>query len=335
MARANSAVSRGNRVAIRRKASAAHRGGHVATRRTKFAVPRALLVVRHVRRCEQRSAELRKLPQCLQPGSNLRQRPVRLPHSGRPRQLPSRRKNQQFELLLCEQLPADHGSDCFFDSLGEPIVSSNGFTVQLNANSQQGVDSAQQYVFLIQGNSIKGQISNWQTLRSQSCVTPSTLPRLRSTTVYQRGIRCKLLFNTKETVLAERCSKCFPPACLWELPRNFLVSQAGCNCSDLQQQCPPSQPGQFCCSGYQSSADLSPITAFQVNIVGPGGGAPTTLSGAGDIQYSVSSGALTPLSSDRHCALNSLFARTRPRTPRTDSSLVVRNNPSHRASAHR
>jgi hypothetical protein len=36
--------------------------------------------------------------------------------------------------------------------------------MQLNADSQQGVDAWQQYVFYVQGNSIKGQIANWQNL---------------------------------------------------------------------------------------------------------------------------------------------------------------------------
>ena len=183
----------------------------------------------------------------------------------------------------------------------EPIVSSNGFTVQLNANSQQGVDSTQQYVFLIQGNSIKGQITNWQSASvAIVCDAVDVAPTPINNGIpegYSLKITLQYEGNSVSGALFEVLSAGLPVG----TPQKFLVSQAGCNCSDLQQQCPPSQPGQFCCSGYQSSADLSPITAFQVNIVGPGGGAPTTLSGAGDIQYSVSSGALTPLSSPPLC----------------------------------
>ncbi len=183
----------------------------------------------------------------------------------------------------------------------EEIVSTNGFTLQLNAYSQHGVDSAQQYVFSVQGNSIKGQIANWQ---STSVAIVCDAVDVAQTSVangipesYSLKITLQYEGNSVSGALFEVLSSGLPVG----TPQTFLVSQAGCHCSDMQK-CPPSQPGEFCCTGYQSSADLSPITAFQVNVVGPGSGASTTFtSGKGDIQYSVSTGALIPLSSPPLC----------------------------------
>jgi hypothetical protein len=105
--------------------------------------------------------------------------------------------------------------------------------------------------------------------------------------VYRRGICCKLLHNTMiAATLPERSSR-WPT--MGRLLDRCASVEAGCNCSLL--------PGQTC-TGYQSPADLSSMTAFQVNIVGPAGGNSTTFtSGGGIIEYAVSDGALTALSS--------------------------------------
>ena len=186
----------------------------------------------------------------------------------------------------------------------EDIVSDNGFQLQLNAYSQHGVDSAQQYLFFVQENSIQGVISNWAS-SSQAIVCDSV--NVASTPIkngipagYSLKITLQYQGNSVSGALFEVLSSGLPVA----TPQTFLVSQAGCHCSDMGQ-CPPSPPVQFCCTGYQSSADLSPITAFQVNVVGPGGGASATFkSGEGNIQYSVSSGTLIPLSSPPLCVEN-------------------------------
>jgi hypothetical protein len=174
----------------------------------------------------------------------------------------------------------------------EDIVSTNGFTVQLNANSSQGVDAIQQYVFFVQGNLIQGGIANWQNATTEivcgdrgvaSTPINNGIPKgytLQMTLQYQGNVVSGALF--------EVLSQGQPVG-----TQTLLVSQVGCNCN---------LSGGFQCTGYQSSADLSPITAFQVNIVGPGGGAAATFtSGAGNIVYAVSSGALTPLSSPPRC----------------------------------
>jgi hypothetical protein len=180
----------------------------------------------------------------------------------------------------------------------EDIVSTNGFTVQLNADSQLGVDAFQQYVFRVSGIGISAQINNWQNAStaivcgaSGVTLTPllNGIPKgytLRITLQYYRGTNVSgALFevlNNGQTLGSQSLS----------------VSQTGCNCS---------LPQGFTCTGYQSTADLSPITAFQVNIVGPGNGAGTTFtSGAGTISYSVSDGSLTALSSVPPCVVNPL-----------------------------
>ena len=174
----------------------------------------------------------------------------------------------------------------------EDIVSSSGFTVQLNANSQQGVDSVQQYVFLVQGNSIQGGISNWQNAMTEivcGFVDVASTPINNGIPKgYTLQITLQYQGNSVSGALYEVLSQDQPVA-----TKTLLVSQAGCNCN---------LAGGFQCTGYQSSADLSPITAFEVNIVGPGGGASTTFTkGAGNIVYAVSSGVLTPLSSEPRC----------------------------------
>jgi hypothetical protein len=169
------------------------------------------------------------------------------------------------------------------------IVSSSGFTVQLNANSatSAGVDAYQQYVFLITGNSIQGQINNWQNLNTVivcglvnvgSTPISNGLPQgytLRITLQYAGNSVSGALFqvlNGSQVVSSAPLS----------------VSQTGCNCS---------LPSGYTCTGYQSSADLSAIAAFQVNIVGPDGGSNAVFTpGRGTITYAVSSGALTAVS---------------------------------------
>lgn len=174
----------------------------------------------------------------------------------------------------------------------EDIRSTNGFTMQLNADSPYGVDAMQQYVFLVGSNaigvnSIYGVINNWQNYTTAivcggvdvaSTPISNGIPQgytLQITLQYQGNNVSGALFevlNDGQILGSQPLS----------------VSHAGCNCS---------LPANNQCTGYQSSADLSPITAFQVNIVGPGSGSGTVFtSGAGTISYAVSDGSLTALS---------------------------------------
>jgi hypothetical protein len=192
----------------------------------------------------------------------------------------------------------------------EDIVSSSGFTVQLNADSPQGVDAVQQYVFYITGNSITGAICNWQNSWTAIVCGDFGVPSANdpSTTVstpisngipngYTLQITLQYIGTSVSGALFEVLSD---GQLLGTLP--LPVSQTGCGFG--LPSCPASP---YCCTGYQSSADLSPITAFQVNIVGPGGGASTTFTqGAGNIEYSVSSGSLTPLSYAPACVETNL-----------------------------
>jgi hypothetical protein len=183
----------------------------------------------------------------------------------------------------------------------ETIVSDNGFTVQVNAIGAPGVGLAasQQYVFSITGNSIQGEIDNFTQDDMALIVcggvdlgsTPISngLPEgytlqvtLQYQGVYVSGALFEVLNNGRQISSAQ-------------LP----VSQTGCNCS---------LPPGYTCSGYRSAADLSPIAAVTVNIVGPGNGEPTMFtSGAGTINYAVSSGALTAASTLPSCVSSSYF----------------------------
>jgi hypothetical protein len=173
------------------------------------------------------------------------------------------------------------------------INSSSGFTMQLNADSQQGVDAFQQYVFYVQGNSIQAGIANWQNATTEivcGFVGVASTPIANGIPQgYTLQITLQYQGNNVSGALFEVLSQGEPVG-----SQTFLVSQAGCNCN---------LAGGFQCTGYQSSADLSPITAFQMNIVGPPGGNSTTFEkgAAGNIVYEVSSGALTPLSSPPSC----------------------------------
>jgi hypothetical protein len=175
----------------------------------------------------------------------------------------------------------------------DDIVSSDAFSMQLNAYSQQGVDAAQQYLFKVVGKSIQGWINNWQANKTTAIVcggigmggttAENTLPAgctLQIALEYTGNVVSGAVFTTlcnDKTVESHALS----------------VSDAGCHCG---------LPAGYSCVGYQSPADLSAITAFQVNIVGAGGGSSATFTkGSGNIVYAVSDGTLTPLRSLPGC----------------------------------
>src|SRR5262249_37910519 len=73
-----------------------------------------------------------------------------------------------------------------------------------------------------------------------------------------------------------------------------LVQNAGCNCGGT-------------CLGFKQG-DLSPITAFTIDIVGPDNGLSTRFSnGAGNIVYTLFNGRIQPLSSKPACVETNLL----------------------------
>jgi hypothetical protein len=179
----------------------------------------------------------------------------------------------------------------------EDIVSDSGFTVQLNADSQQGVDAWQQYVFRVDGKSIKAQINNWQSIYTAIVCDVLDVASTPINNGIPAGYTLQITLQYQDSSVSGALFEVLSAGKPVGTPQTFLVSQAGCGCN-----LPPCPNPGVCCSGYQSSADLSPITTFQVNIVGPGNGASTTFtSGAGNIVYEVSSGSLTALSDFPAC----------------------------------
>ena len=189
----------------------------------------------------------------------------------------------------------------------QDIVSDSGFTVQLNADSRfqqpRAVDAWQQYVFLVTGTSIQGVVNNWKDLTTAivcGSVNVASTPISNGIPKgYTLQISLQYAGNSVSGALFEVLSNGQPVGQAVSLP----VSQAGCNCN--------LGPG-FTCTGYQGDFDLSPITAFQVNIVGTGNGASTTFTSgaAGNIQYAVSSGGLTAVNTVPACVASAALSCT-------------------------
>ena len=173
------------------------------------------------------------------------------------------------------------------------INSSSGFSVQLNGDSQQGVDAWQQYVFMVQGNLIQGQINNWQNSTTAIVCDAVDVGFTPISNGIPKGytLQITLQYENVSGAVSGARFQVFSQQGQSVGDQTFLVSQAGCNCNF---------PAGFQCTGYQSAADLSPITAFQVNIVGPGNSSAANFtSGAGNIVYA--GAALTALSSPPAC----------------------------------
>jgi hypothetical protein len=151
----------------------------------------------------------------------------------------------------------------------------------------------QQYVFLISGTSIRGQINNWDNANValvcdsvDLCPTPinNGLPAGYKLTVelnYDNTNVTGATFKVIDNHGTELANKPFP------------VSQAQCNCGI---------PPGFSCVGFQAG-DVAPITAFTVDIVGPGGGNATKFSsGSGNLSYSVQNGqSITAVTNQPGC----------------------------------
>jgi hypothetical protein len=180
----------------------------------------------------------------------------------------------------------------------EDIVGPGGFTVQLNALGVQGANSAwQQYAFLIQDTSITGMINNSQN-NGQIAIVDGGVA-FATTSIgngIPKGFTFQITLQYAGTAVSGALFEVLSPQGKSVASLPLSVSQAGCNLFDSFM------PG-YQCLGYQSPDDLSEITAFQLNIVGPGNGDSTTFTqGSGTIVYTVSDGTLTPLSSPPGCA---------------------------------
>src|SRR5262249_40852010 len=153
----------------------------------------------------------------------------------------------------------------------------NGFTLQLNANSPAGteVDVFQQYGFSIVGNSIQGFINNWAGLGTQIVCDYIGLGSTPLSNGIPAGYSLILsLLNDSSGNVTGANYQVFDKNGNNLANSNSLVENARCMCGGL-------------CTGF-TVGDLSPITAFTVDIVGPGNGQGTAFSsGSGAITYSV------------------------------------------------
>jgi hypothetical protein len=177
----------------------------------------------------------------------------------------------------------------------DTIASSNGFDIQLNGCNGSATVAWQQYGFTVQGNSIQGWINNWSNVSATPpayiccntidvCSTPISngLPA-----GYQLILSLVYDPNDNVTVTGARYQVLDQNGSM-QGDHTYMVSQVGCNCG--------SGPGGTC-SGFQGAADLAPLTAFELVVVGPGGGARANFSsGAGVLTYT-SSGQLAQASS--------------------------------------
>jgi hypothetical protein len=171
-----------------------------------------------------------------------------------------------------------------------------GFSIQLNADSPAGpaVDAWQQYGFDITGNSIKGFINNWANVSTQVVCDEVDV----GSTPISNGIPAgyslvlQLLNDNLGNVTGANYQVIDNNGVI--RASTFRVQDAGCTCGGT-------------CLGFKQGG-LSPITAFTVDIVGPGNSSNAAFSaGAGNILYSVSSGNLTPLTSVPACIKINLF----------------------------
>jgi hypothetical protein len=165
----------------------------------------------------------------------------------------------------------------------EEISSTAGFTIQLNAYGATGAESGwQQYAFAITSPEIQGVINNWPANPTASPPDDFVLdyfpivalPSASLPAGYQLSIA--LTYDGTGNVTGA----------------NWTVDGGGTSTT----------VNQVNTNVGEAAGDLSPIIAFEVNLVGPGGGAGTTFtSGAGTIKCSATN-VLTALAVEPGCA---------------------------------
>lgn len=177
--------------------------------------------------------------------------------------------------------------------VGEDLQSDIGFSIQLNASSPGGeLNAWQQYAFTVVGNRIRGEINSWANATTLivcdgidlgSTPIENGLPAGYSLGMYLAtddfgnitGVLYQVYDNNGNQVANT----------------SFSVDQARCNC--------PLSQG-LTCTGFQPG-DVSPTTAFTVEIVGPGSASAASFSGgSGVIEYGANA-ILTPLSALPAC----------------------------------
>jgi hypothetical protein len=180
----------------------------------------------------------------------------------------------------------------------EDIRSDNGFSIQLNANSPAGneVDAFQQYGFSITDGSIQGFIANFANALTEIVCDYTDVGSTPIDNGIPAGYSLVLrLLNDDAGNITGTNYQVFDSRGVMLANNTFLVQDAGCNCSG----------DAITCLGFKQG-DLSPITAFTIDIVGPGNGSKATFSGgAGNIIYTAT-GRLTPLASTPTCVEQNL-----------------------------
>jgi hypothetical protein len=159
----------------------------------------------------------------------------------------------------------------------QDIVSSNGFTIQLNAYGGSNQPSGwQQYGFLVNSPEVQGFVNNWPP-------TPSANPAN--------------YYVLNNLPLASLPSSTLPAGYILTLALAFAgATVSGVTYTVTGNGSTNSAPQTLTSAPVNEPAgDLSPIVAFEVDIVGPGGGTGTIFSsGAGTITYAATT-ALTGL----------------------------------------
>ncbi len=163
----------------------------------------------------------------------------------------------------------------------EEIVSSIGFGFQLNANSPQGeATSFQQYVMFVDSGELSGAVNNFNAVGASLPVEIAGLLSLPNS-VLPAGYRLTIALENDASGNITGVTY-------------VVVDNDGTTRANVTKQLLTWIPGL-------TTAELAPITAFQLNLVGPDNGQTTTLSsGAGTITYAAST-RLTALNQEPVC----------------------------------
>jgi len=162
------------------------------------------------------------------------------------------------------------------------LVGSIGFGFQLNAYSPKGNQSAwQQYVMtVINSAELTGAVDNWPVSGANLINNFFSLLSLPSSNKLSAGYQLTIALENDTTGNVTGA-------------RYIVVDNHGNTQADVTKSL-------LSISGV-TAADLAPITAFEINLVGPDYGLPTNLSsGAGTITYAASS-LLTVLNAEPAC----------------------------------
>jgi hypothetical protein len=169
----------------------------------------------------------------------------------------------------------------------EDIASSNGFGFQLNAYSTdpKGDSCAwQQYSFVVTGNAISGVINNWPV---DWYVNGNYVDLILEWFTLESLSSNRLAAGTVLTVTLENDSKGNVTGATFTVVDNTGATKANVTKTLLG----------FNASGF-TSADLAPINGFELNLVGPDGGASTTLTSGQGIFHFGATNHLTCLNAE-------------------------------------